>query len=639
MEQLPLELSLKIFGHLDLADLIALRLVCKKFELIVREVKIKELIFVKGDIFWWSGFTWDHYKDADSLDRPYQSWFFENDLQEFSAFFTFSKYLLSDGPFHVRSLRRLSIRSLSDVKGIDIEDINRFDQLEHLEIGFDQRPLKSSSMCSLFDKQPRQVPRLCLANLQVLSIISYFNQRGLQIDAPKLKALKLPKLLKAKEGKGKYNSTISYNFNAKFNFECFFNRTTNDLSSLQFKHSESIKFLRIPYVRSYYDDDEVDIDDDEFDLSRYLIYIGRFRNVEHLFLDFSDVLDTLGSYIYKFPKLKTLDIPSKGLSLYYYQKIISLIESLAALPKPNLKVYYMGIELLNDQRLVDDFLTYINANEAYRSYDKNSLHSWQSCPSTFEFMLQLKNRSLLSVQREPVHKIYYHKLIDTIQAMLVDQVPEFSGKEAVHVRNRLGQFTMLPSDFFELNSKVASIEVTKRIGNEIDFTKLVKNCKNLRKLVVTNSQLTQSFFDELPAISLLSFLTLEETTELNMHFLSRMNHLIDCQTNQSLSTKVLLKLAKTRYFRLFHDTSKYSFVSIRRSGRDRYSLRVCSHWYSVNSKSLTEHLYRAVSRKNAPNSVLFNFILKTITIIIIAIIIITLSSAENWVFSRFTYFC
>lgn len=52
MEQLPLELHLKVFGHLDLGDLMALRLVCKKFEHIVKEVKIKELVLTKDEHFW-----------------------------------------------------------------------------------------------------------------------------------------------------------------------------------------------------------------------------------------------------------------------------------------------------------------------------------------------------------------------------------------------------------------------------------------------------------------------------------------------------------------------------------------------------------------------------------------------------------
>ena len=52
MDQLPLELHLKIFGHLDLGDLMALRLVCKKFESIVKEVKIRELVFKKEKDFY-----------------------------------------------------------------------------------------------------------------------------------------------------------------------------------------------------------------------------------------------------------------------------------------------------------------------------------------------------------------------------------------------------------------------------------------------------------------------------------------------------------------------------------------------------------------------------------------------------------
>ena len=76
--------------------------------------------------------------------------------------------------------------------------------LEHLEIGFDRQPCKSSSMWSLSDEQLQKqlcvVPRLSLPNLKVLRIVSFYNQKqGIEIDALRLRALELPSTSKYRE--------------------------------------------------------------------------------------------------------------------------------------------------------------------------------------------------------------------------------------------------------------------------------------------------------------------------------------------------------------------------------------------------------------------------------------------------------
>lgn len=205
MDQLPLEMNLKILNHLDLSELMALRLVCKKFECIVKEVKIRELIFVRHNYFW---------QTLHRLCPEENFWFFADELKEISATFRYSKHFIngsffSDGPFNFRFLKQLSIESFGGV-GFGLELLNRLQHLEQLEIGFDG-PLESEQI------KKQAVPCLFLARLKTLTILCYCNPNGLEIDAPKLRALQLPRWCK----------------------------TTSDLTSLQFKHAKSIKFVSV----------------------------------------------------------------------------------------------------------------------------------------------------------------------------------------------------------------------------------------------------------------------------------------------------------------------------------------------------------------------------------------------------------
>ena len=130
MEQLPLNLHLKIFGHLDLGDLLALRLACEKFEHIVKMVKIKELVFMKDEHFF---------------------------------------------------LKCLSVRSLCNVARL------RGDQPIRAPIiprNRNRPPSRSCSMWTLFDKQVHRVPRLFLSNLKMLRIVRYYCQKGLKSMPP-----------------------------------------------------------------------------------------------------------------------------------------------------------------------------------------------------------------------------------------------------------------------------------------------------------------------------------------------------------------------------------------------------------------------------------------------------------------------
>lgn len=555
MDQLPVEINLKIFSQLDLADLMALRLVCKKFVYIVKEVKIRELIFAKDFVFWKM-----LYLSSFSYKLKDQAWFFVNNLKEFGSVFSFTKYFLAnsclpDGPFNVRFLKRLSIELLSDVNGIGLEEINRFDRLEHLEIGFDQRqPHKSAS--TRLDEQVNEVPRLSLPNLKCLRIVIYANQTGLEIDAPKLTALQLPKWA---------------------DDMC-------DLSSLQFTHPKSIKFLSI---QNYLKRENYLAQFDELE----------FLEINNLALRIDDERGlTFPETISNFAKLKQLNLLGE-MSIFMWTQIYDVVQQALAMGKNGLRVFYLGVDLSTSSNFLNHFLFYhrarIGCRAAIDKDDSKGKTLFGPLCWPYELTIQFKNYSILKQNLDSHYEIDYDLLVNSILPELVQQGNLYRTERTdgyPQAPNGLPMSSFLPGDFFERYPKIVKINATNRIEDEEHFTQFVKDCKNLMNLKLENTQLSEAFVDELPSISLLSFLEIQEDADLNMNFLRRMNRLGVCIVNQPLSSEIVLKLAKTRYCGKLACKIKGRSVTIRRNGKDKYLFSIGS----VNSKfdyvALAEHL-------------------------------------------------
>ena len=471
-----------------------------------------------------------------------------NEIKELEVLFAFSNYFLSSsflsgGPFNVRFLKRLSIRSLREIEGFDLEDINRFKHLELLEIGI--------------DKPTRENLHLFLPKLETLQIFIYLPPPDLEIDAPNLRELELPNRC-TKEELGRPRSF-------KDPEERSLHKRRNDISSLRFKQPKSIKLLSLPDARAY---------------SRYPNCVREFQEVECLHIKFC-VLSGAGPHdidpyfntasleviCEEFPKLHRLNLNQVRFCHFDLTKFRRLAEW--ASTKPRLKVYYTGIELSNDQRLFDDFAI------CHKASEKTTWSRYLGSDS-YELALQLKNYPALADQIESIRYLQYDELADVILPLLD--------------RNGLALTNLLPGDFFERYPTIYSIKMWARAENEEHFRQLVKGCRKLRRLCLTNSYLSQAFFDELPAISLLNSLRLEEANELQMHFLWRMNHLIEFVTNQQLSAELVLKLAKSRHSRELGCVIKKNPVEIHRKGRNEYLWKPGSV-ETINFKSLAEHLY------------------------------------------------
>ena len=136
MNSLPFELYYHIFEHLNLEDLLNLRLVCAKFNYILRGFKIKELVFY----------------DKDFRANCFKSnWFYSNQSINFKNVIDTSRLRLLKSSFFNINLRRLKIIHLNGDCKINLKGLDKFCQLENFEIETDlhyliNRRLSSKSL-------------------------------------------------------------------------------------------------------------------------------------------------------------------------------------------------------------------------------------------------------------------------------------------------------------------------------------------------------------------------------------------------------------------------------------------------------------------------------------------------------------
>lgn len=375
----------------------------------------------------------------------------------------------------------------------------------------------------------------------------------MEIIAPKLRAVELP--------------IPSYDF-IKDRLGC-------DFVALNFSHAESVQFLSV--------------------LDHFLsqTYITQFKNVEHLRLEFPpdtklnpsynkflgyNFTFSLDSYLAKFPKLKQLHATTEH--CYVERKIfVQLVDQLSSALKkrPDLKIYCMDIELSCDPNLINQFK---RCSKAYASKMREEDVSTLYIMSGEKLSLQLNYYSRLSDNIRETRWIDYNELMDLIRT--VGQRPMLEDKSTSEAN------LALPADFFDRFRNIQTIHVTNQIENSYHFALFVKNCKRLLYLSLSNSQLGQAFFDELPSISSLIMLKVEETSNLNMNFMLRMYQLNDLETNQQLSSRVALKMLQARFHGKLNCKIGDNYVTITRKPRsiDRYLVEAGDITYAYVRKEI-----------------------------------------------------
>ena len=150
MAELPIELWHLIFDHFEnLADLSSCALVCKAVYLAVKEYRVREVAFTRRV------YKWFH-------DTPISN-------HKHRADFTMAS-ILKWCPFNFDYLKRLKIGRYSS---IDLSEINRFVNLEELDIDLKNYEKKNSRVMSL-------------ANLKVLYLFMSDHLPYLELDTPRL---------------------------------------------------------------------------------------------------------------------------------------------------------------------------------------------------------------------------------------------------------------------------------------------------------------------------------------------------------------------------------------------------------------------------------------------------------------------
>ena len=212
----------------------------------------------------------------------------------------------------------------------------------------------------------------------------------------------------------------------------------------------------------------------------------------------------------------------------------SEVDILETFPKLNeihvLKNYSRVLDILlqrTERSNRDPMKVYYGDYQAFSSRDLPELDRIIFCRSLSE---QIKNYSILA-NGLPYNtpEIYYDKLMGLIDEHLD------------------GSF---PIDFFTKYNNIQRVYITTDVDESkaIDF---LRNCSNLGRLVVTNSNLNKSsFYDQLPSLkpALVALEILDEQSDLNLdfEFLFKLYYLRTLRTNQELPMNVIQQLPKLK---------------------------------------------------------------------------------------------
>lgn len=230
------------------------------------------------------------------------------------------------------------------------------------------------------------------------------------------------------------------------------------------------------------------------------------------------------------PSLKEIRLQKHPYVAHCLDDLKDLLKQRLVQRRPELKIYLMGILL--DRDVLDQFAA--------------------------------KQDSRLTVQVK-----HYEKLADNLAAFGIDY-------------NQLGELmkakfssTNLPDDFTRKFSKIQEIALTAEIENESGLVELIKNCQCLSELSFKNSNLEQTFYDLLPGVCSLNYLTIEQegNAGLNFDFIGRMHFLRKFTTNQELSLSTIAKLGPLPYFYQLQfklGNEKYCIQQLRRGKYDLY---------------------------------------------------------------------
>ena len=204
--------------------------------------------------------------------------------------------------------------------------------------------------------------------------------------------------------------------------------------------------------------------------------------------------------------------------------------------KQDLKIYKKGVLLLDGGEFI-----------------KSSSDSIRFSPDNLRLIMNnYSNSSPISDSLDCMKMLEYAKLIKFIK-----------NKELIY---------SLPLDFFE-RFNIEVIYVRNIIKDQNQLIQFVQKCKNLSYLNFQNTRLKQAFFDELPRVSSLNRLDINENKAfclVNYNFIGRMFNLIKFETNKLLKLTEEINLNQLHRLKEFKYRTKNCAVFFKKVARDHY---------------------------------------------------------------------
>ena len=249
--------------------------------------------------------------------------------------------------------------------------------------------------------------------------------------------------------------------------------------------------------------------------SHYDEKMAIFKNLELFEFHFKDLS---ADFLTNFSKLKVLKIATK---------IPNLAEFMRKRDIANLRIYYLGIE-----HLVGDELD-----------------------GEREFSLERMSADR-KINRMPFYLKYYASLDDDLP-----NCPELCYDDL------LKAMPEIPGDFFRKFNNIQTIKISTKVENASRLLEFISGCQNLSELTLTNTTLCQAFYDRLPSVSSLCYLSVFEDSELRLEFgfLTSMKRLKTFKTDQELHLTAQLALDSLRYLHTFIFKIDGQTFSVRRS--------------------------------------------------------------------------
>jgi hypothetical protein len=257
----------------------------------------------------------------------------------------------------------------------------------------------------------------------------------------------------------------------------------------------------------------------------YKDYYLIFENIRYLECQFTSELDL---NILNFKKLRELHV-------------LSLCSDLSAIANQNrepniqaLKIYQYGV-LINNNEYDYDYRKHCNLELGKDFYEVNNRH--------FSFLMN--NYSNIS------DKLHFMNFID--YSLLMDITNDH-----------------LPADFFKKFFNINFLRVKGKVKDQDQLFRFISRL-NLHRLVLIDSDLNQSFYNNLASVCSLSCLEFFENDKINFKFINNMHRLIVLVTNQELLLDVI-ELNRLQYLKYINFKNENLSIEILKKGRNKYGL-------------------------------------------------------------------